>query len=336
MGSGIGKDQMRVLLTMLLCGAAFAQTGTQAPAEKPAVIGILNFPHAVQDLDTTVAFYREVFALDFNRPPAAFPNPGVPSLVNAPGISLRLAMIKMPGAKFQLELTNFSGVERKPAQPMPADPGAADLQLRVRDLDAVFAKIKKSGAPIITRSGAPVTIAPGVRSVLVRDPDGYIVEVIQAPLAPDAPAGMVQGVAMGMAVENLEATEKFYHELMGFDLTGKTEFQANEAIRDLVDAPQGAQFRQMVSHIPGTEDRVEFYEYKNVPHKKFHLRVYDPGAPALVLRVNDLEGMLKRMREAGTEVLSARGEIVQFTPTTRNIFVVDPNGVNLELYETKQ
>jgi predicted enzyme related to lactoylglutathione lyase len=55
-----------------------------------------------------------------------------------------------------------------------------------------------------------------------------------------------------------------------------------------------------------------------------------------VLRVNDLESMLKQLRAAGTEVLSARGEIVQFGPATRNIFVVDPNGVNLELYETKQ
>jgi hypothetical protein len=31
-----------------------------------------------------------------------------------------------------------------------------------------------------------------------------------------------------------------------------------------------------------------------------------------------------------------RGEPVQFSPTIRNIFVVDPNGVNLELYEDKR
>lgn len=325
---------MRVLLTIALCAVAFAQTEGQ-PA-KPAVIGILNFPHAVNDLDTTVAFYRDVFGLELSRPPGAFPNPGVPSLVNAPGISLRLAMFRMPGAKFILELTHFSGVERRPAQPNEVDPGAANLQLRVRDIDAVFAKIRKSGVPIITQSGAPVNIGGGLRSILVRDPDGYILEVMQAPNSPDAPAGTVYAVAMGISVENMEATKKFYEEMLGFHLTGDMKFKSDKAIRDLVNAPEGAEYRQMNSVVPGTNDRLEFYEHKNVPRKKFHLRVYDPGAPALVLRVNDLEGMLQRLRGIGAEVVSARGEIVQFGPTTRNIFVVDPNGVNLELYETKQ
>jgi catechol 2,3-dioxygenase-like lactoylglutathione lyase family enzyme len=320
---------MRLLLTTLFCAAAFAQT-------KPAVIGILNYPHAVKDLDTTVAFYKDVFGLDLSRPPAAFPNPGVPSLVNAPGISLRLAMFRMPGAPFVLELTHFSGVERKPAQPMEVDPGAADLQLRVRDIDVVYEKLKKSGAPIITRSGAPVKVGgSGVPSILARDPDGYILEVVQMPAAADAPAGMVHGVAMGLTVENLEATEKFYHEMLGFDFTGKAELSGDKSVLDLVDAPAGAKYREKAAVVPGTNARVDFYEWRNVPRKKFHLRVFDPGAPALVLRVNDLEAMLQQLRAAGTEVLSARGEIVQFGPKTRNIFVVDPNGVNLELYETK-
>jgi hypothetical protein len=42
------------------------------------------------------------------------------------------------------------------------------------------------------------------------------------------------------------------------------------------------------------------------------------------------------MRAAGVKVTSARGEVVQFTPTIRNIFVEDPNGVNIELYQVTQ
>ena len=41
------------------------------------------------------------------------------------------------------------------------------------------------------------------------------------------------------------------------------------------------------------------------------------------------------MREAGVQVTSARGEPVQFSPASRDIFVVDPNGLNVELLETK-
>lgn len=305
----------------------------QAPADKPAVIGILNYVHAVTDLDKTVAFYKDVIGLEFSRPPAAFPNPGVPLLVNSPGVTLRLATMKMPGQKYVLELTQFSAADRKAGQPMPTDPGAASLHLMVRDIDPIFDLIKKSGAPIITKSGAPVKVGADMRSLMLRDPDGYIVEVIQSPAAPDAPAGNVHSVIMGLTVGDLAETQKFYHEMLGFDLASKMEFAANSAVTDVVAGPEGMQARRMAGNIPGTSSRVEFYEFKGMPRTKFHLRVFDPGAPALVLRVNDLDGMLKRLRALGTEVLSAKGEVVQFSADTRNIFVVDPNGVNLELFE---
>jgi catechol 2,3-dioxygenase-like lactoylglutathione lyase family enzyme len=327
---------MRILLTTVFCSAAIlsAQSGAPTSDAAPHVIGILNYVHAVTDVDKTVAFYRDVIGLEVGRQPSDFPNPGVPSLLNAPGIHLRMGTMKMPGAKYVMELTQFSGVERHPGQPLHTDPGAADLQLRVRDIDTVFAAIQKSGVPIITHSGAPVKIgAPtgNIRSVLVRDPDGYILEVIQPPAPADAPAGNVFGVGMGLTVRDMVATEKFYHEMLGFDLTGKMDFGADKAILDMVGAPAGAEFRQMASTIPGTDARIEFYEYRGLPRTPFHLRVQDPGAPALVMRVTDLDATLKRLRAIGTEVVSTRGEPVQFSPTVRNIFVVDPNGVNLEL-----
>jgi catechol 2,3-dioxygenase-like lactoylglutathione lyase family enzyme len=256
--------------------------------------------------------------------------------VNSPGVTLRMAMFKLPGQKYVLELTQFSAADRKAGQPLHTDPGAANLQLRVRDIDTVFAALKASGAPIITKSGAPVKIGPpngDIRSVMVRDPDGYILEVIQSPAAPDAPAGNVHAAVMGVTVADMEATTKFYHEMFGFDFTGKMEFGANKAILDMVGAPDGAEFRQMASKIPGTESRVEFYEYRGLKRTPFHLRVFDPGAPGMVMRVSGLDEMMKRLRAIGTPVLSKDGEIVQFGPNSRNVFVVDPSGLNLELVE---
>ena len=319
---------MRFLLPLALCGAAFAQ--------QPAVIGILNYPHAVKDLDTTVAFYKDVFGLELSRPAGDFPNTTIQQLLNAPGITLRLAMFRMPGNKYVLELTHFSHVDRTPGQAAVTDPGSADLELHVRDLDAVWEKIKKSGAPVITRSGHPVKVGADVRSVLIRDPDGYVLEVMNAPPVTGAPEGVVHGTTMGVCVNNLDDTRKFYHDMLGFDVPASPQFANDKAISDLVGAPDSAQYREVATKVPGTESRLNLYEWKGLPRKPFHLRVYDPGAPALVLRVNDLEGMLKRMKAIGTPVFSKDGAIVQFTPTTRNIFVTDPNGVNLELYESKQ
>jgi hypothetical protein len=87
--------------------------------------------------------------------------------------------------------------------------------------------------------------------------------------------------------------------------------------------------------LPGTNGSIAFYEFKDLPRRPFHLRIQDPGAPALWIPVNDLDGLLKRLRAAGVTVLSSRGEVVQFTPTMRNILVDDPNGIHIELYEEK-
>ena len=327
---------MRFLSAILLASVALAQIGP-APNTGVPTVGILNYIHAVNNLEPTLAFYHEAFGLDGE--PRPFPNPGVPALTNSPGVSLRLAVLRLPNAGFGFELTQFSGVDRHPGTPKHTDPGAALIALRVKDMAPVLAAVKKLNSPIITTSGGPVTIdTPNgkIRSMLIRDPDGYVIEVVESTPAEGVKAdGNVFGASMGLTVADMESTVKFYHGLLGFDLKGNMEFSSNPAILDLTGAPH-AKNREMTAVVPGTKALIAFYEYQDIPRKPFHLRVPDPGAPAVALRVTDIEGLLKRMRAAGVKVSSARGELVQFSPTIRNIFVEDPNGLNIELFESTQ
>ena len=327
---------MRFLSAILLASVALAQIGP-APNTGVPTVGILNYIHAVNNLEPTLAFYHEAFGLDGE--PRPFPNPGVPALTNSPGVSLRLAVLRLPNAGFGFELTQFSGVDRHPGTPKHTDPGAALIALRVKDMAPVLAAVKKLNSPIITTSGGPVTIdTPNgkIRSMLIRDPDGYVIEVVESKPAEGVKAdGNVFGASMGLTVADMESTVKFYHGLLGFDLKGNMEFSSNPAILDLTGAPH-AKNREMTAVVPGTKALIAFYEYQDIPRKPFHLRVPDPGAPAVALRVTDIEGLLKRMRAAGVKVSSARGELVQFSPTIRNIFVEDPNGLNIELFESTQ
>ena len=326
---------MRFLSAILLASVAFAQIGP-APNTGVPTVGILNYIHAVNKLEPTLAFYHEVFGLDGE--PRPFPNPGVPALTNSPGVSLRLAVLRLPNAGFGFELTQFSGVDSHAGTPKHTDPGAALIALRVKDMAPVLAAIKKLNTPIITTSGGPVTIeTPNgkIRSMLIRDPDGYVIEVVESTPAEGVKAeGNVFGASMGLTVADMESTEKFYHGSLGFDLKGNMEFASNPAILDLTGAPH-AKNREMTAMVPGTKALMAFYEYQGIPRTPFHLRVPDPGAPAVALRVTDIEGLLSRMRAAGVKVTSARGELVQFSPTIRNIFVEDPNGLNIELFESK-
>jgi catechol 2,3-dioxygenase-like lactoylglutathione lyase family enzyme len=311
---------------------ALAQT--ESPDQtKPRIRSLSHAIHAVDDLDTTLAFYREVFGL--NGTPQDFPNPAVPLLTNAPGVTLRLSMMRLPGAML-FELTHFKGLERKPARAAYTDPGAASIVFYVRDLDAVVANAKKTNSPIVTTGGAPVEIATAkgkARSIVLRDPDGFFVQAVQETPAPGAPEGNVHRVSLAYTMESAEATIKFYNGMMGLELTGPSAFSKDPAMLRLVGAPEGTEFRKLMGVLPGPPASVEFTEFRGVPRTKFHLRVRDPGAPAMAIQVINLTGMVAQMRAAGSNLLSANGQIVDFGNGTHNIFVEDPNGMNIELFE---
>lgn len=326
----------RVLLPAFLISTfAFAQTRAPAPNTGVPTVGILNYIHAVQDLDKTLAFYREVFGLDGE--PRPFPNSRVPALIDSPGASLRLAVLKLPNTPFGLELTQFSGVARHPSpvprQARPFDPGAAILVLRVKNLDSIVAAVQKRNDPIVTTSRAPVPLG-NTRVFMVRDPDGFLCHVVELPSQDGVvPEGNIFGADIGLGIESKDSTARFYHDLLGFDLMGRDAYHSNPGYFDMIGGPATAQVREYRANVPGTKALVAFYEYKDLDRKPFHLRVPDPGAPAIALRVTGIDNLLEHMRAAGVHVTSKNGQPVQFTPAIRNIFVVDPNGVNIELFE---
>ena len=319
-----------------LAAGLFLQASAGAQSA-PVTKALSHAIHAVNDLDTTLAFYRTVFGL--NGKAQDFPNPAVPLLTNAPGVKLRLSMLALPG-KMRLELTQFTGLERKPAEAKYTDPGAASVVFYVRDIDALVANAKAANAPIVTEGGVPVEISTAkgkARSIILRDPDGFFVQLVQDEPAPGgseaAPETNVYRVSLAYTMESVEATRGFYTGLLGIDLSGPSAFSKDPAMLKLYGAPAGAEFRKLTGVIPGPPAEVEFTEFRGVPRTKFHLRVRDPGAPALCIQVNEEKPTIARMKAAGTNIISANREIVDFGGGTFTIFVEDPNGMNLEVFE---
>jgi len=330
---------MKIALTCCFASAAtlaavVAWAQTQSPDQaKPRIRSLSHAIHAVEDLDTTLAFYRDVFGL--NGTPQDFPNPAVPLLTNAPGVTLRLSMMPLPGA-MRFELTHFKGLERQPGRAAYTDPGAASIVLYVRDLDQAVANAKRANAPIVTTGGEPVEITTAggkARSILLRDPDGFFVQAVQEAPAPGAPEGNVHRVSLAYTMESAEATSRFYSGMLGVELTGPSAFSKDPARMKLIGATEATEFRTLTGVLPGPNASVEFTEFRGVPRAKFHLRVRDPGAPAMAIQVINLPGMVAEMKAAGIPLISANGQIVDFGGGTHNIFVEDPNGMNLELFE---
>jgi catechol 2,3-dioxygenase-like lactoylglutathione lyase family enzyme len=303
------------------------------PAFCEDVVGSGNFSHIVTNLDKSIEFYRDVLGLEL--PGAAQPfgaKPEIMQLGNTIGAQNRIAVLKAAGSTLGVELIEYKDIDRKPAHPRFQDPGAANLTLRVRDIDAVMARVKSSGARVLTVAGGPVAIGTASRNVFLQDPDGFVVEVAQPVPAP-AGEGNILGAGFETTVMDTEQTVKFYRDLLGFQLRVGDAFNNNKLMAETAGTP-GAQFRQSSGQIPGSAVRITFIEFKDIDRKALHTRLQDPGTALLQLRVRDVDALVKTLRAGGAEIISAGGE-----PVTRGnlrlAIVRDPNNLFLELISAK-
>jgi catechol 2,3-dioxygenase-like lactoylglutathione lyase family enzyme len=319
--------------SVLLAGVLVsAQAPVPNPTNKTGVIGLMHAIHSVNDVDKTLAFYKAVFSLNGQVNP--FQSTGPQILTNSPGASLRVAMTQLKGA-FNFELTQFGDIERQLyKQPEIADPGAPMMKIVVRDIDAIVAAAKKANAPIITKGGAPVVVSTSIgkaKAIIMRDPDGYFVEAIQGTPSASTPEGAVMGAIVALTVGDMDETLKYWNGILGLELEADKGFSNDSAMLDLMGLPKGASYRMGGGLILGSTARIEMIEIKGVPRKPFDLRVTDPNACGMALRVGHIRELLAKIKQNGGRVLSRNEELVEWSATVRNVFVKDPNGFNLEL-----
>src|SRR5262249_14684290 len=154
----------------------------------------------------------------------------------------------------------------------------------------------KANAPIITKGGAPV-MAPtpigNAKAIIMRDPDGYFIEAIQATQAaidaadkapqpagrgrggnaaanPTGPSPIV-GAIMGLTVRDMDETLKYWNGVLGMEMPKADKFSNDRAMLDLMGLPNNASYRISSGVVSGSTARIEFIEIKGVPGKPFDL-----------------------------------------------------------------
>jgi catechol 2,3-dioxygenase-like lactoylglutathione lyase family enzyme len=314
---------MRLPSACLLLAAlapAFGQA-TATSATAPNAVRLTKYILGVADLDKSYAFYHAL-GLDLENGSTALnkPNPLADALLKLvdvpPGTKFRNMMLKIPGADFSLEVTEFSNLELHAGRPRIQDPGASLFVLTVRDLVTALAAAKKAGGEVVTTSASPVS---GV--LIVRDPDGYYVEfqLADPQLLAKAPAeAMVVGARFGSVVPDAETAAHFYREHFGFEIKSSAW-----------SATPNAQMRTADATIPGTKLAWQFVEFKDIDRKPFRLRIPDPGAAALGLQVRDLDAATVAVKAAGGLVITQGGSAGLGGGKVG--FVRDPNGILVEL-----
>ncbi|HTV52878.1 MAG TPA: VOC family protein, partial [Steroidobacteraceae bacterium] len=121
-------------------------------------------------------FYRGVLGLSVE---SGAPNRDrdLDRLIGAPGAHRTLLRTRAGDAELQFAV--YTGVPRHTYLLRPQDPGAAGASLRVADLAAAMRRIRAAGVRIVSAGGQPVLSAQHRRAILIRDPAGLLLELVQ-------------------------------------------------------------------------------------------------------------------------------------------------------------
>jgi catechol 2,3-dioxygenase-like lactoylglutathione lyase family enzyme len=331
-GSALVSTASLVLGLLLIGTLASPQTPS---AGRAPVIAIGNFSHIVANLDRSIAFYREGLGLEPTAPPGPF-EPIVPIMRagNVMGAETRYTVLKVPGSSLNVELIEYRDIDRAPIRPRFQDPGTGNLIVSVRDLDLALTRLAQAGAKVITIGGNPATLAGNMRVVFLQDPDGFVIELNQSNPVPRPGADMpgnVIGSAFEVTIEDTSKTARFYRDLLGFQVTVGTSFNADTLMSDAAGTP-GAKFRQSRLQVPGTAFSMTAIEFKDIERRSRGARLQDPGTTMLQLMVRDVDSLLNTLKAGGAGVVSVGGQAVSMG-TLRLAVVRDPNNLFLELIQ---
>ena len=323
---------MKIVLLLICCLAALA-----APARAQTSGRILRpnaVLHSVADLERSVAFYRDAVGLTMEAS-AGFPtgaSPRIGAAFGAPGATIRAATLSIPGSDVRLTLVQFSGVAASPIRQRLQDPGSVKLVVRVRNIDAAFARVRDRIARVYTEGGAPMKPeGPAAinTAVIMRDPDGYPLEFAmqdtpEISSAVPSTSNVVSGWAT-FIVGDVAAAVEFYRTRLGFEPAGAPRPLAANVLA-LQGTPGATGSMSAGVRPPGGVNTWRMYDFRNVDRTRLDGRLQDPGTPAVSFWVDDVTAIVARLKSAGVAVAI---DPVSIDGTAR-AFVRDLNGLLLE------
>lgn len=155
------------------------------PANAPSTGIVRNvfrgaFEIMVEDTEATLRFWRDVLEFDMGVSTNFDGNDQLMNIAGTPGAQFKRTVLRIPGTTVQMFMLEFRNIDRKKLNTKTQDPGTPILQLRAPDVDAVVAAWKKAGGEIISKGGVPATMGT-TKLVLLRDPNGVMVEILPGP-----------------------------------------------------------------------------------------------------------------------------------------------------------
>jgi catechol 2,3-dioxygenase-like lactoylglutathione lyase family enzyme len=334
------------VLTMLVAsGLAQAQQAAAPAPAGPAPTGLVvgsgnYFSPIVADLEKAIAFYRAIGFQFQGEPSNADANPQLRAMFGLPDARLRYQIGRAPSIAGGVEIIEVSKANGAPVVRSVQDPGAVTLVATVRDLDGAFARVKQLGAPVLTRSGAPIKVGTVGRMVVVQDPSGHFIEIVQPEKLTEAQAaatGNVVGVRVRFTVRDVESSLKLYRDALGFhELAPIGQYSGDAAVLDALGLKTG-QYRVGQLQTPTSGLQFTLIDFKGVERKTKLAGLKDPGSTRIQLRVADIDAAVAALGKAGGAFISTGGKPIDLPAGANTLkvgIVRDPDNLFLVLIHT--
>jgi len=150
---------------------------------------ILRFTHigiGVTDMDRSVAFYRDALGFVWEHELRLEGEP-TDTLLRLRGSTVHAVYLTRDGVR--IELMHFASPPAPPPhERVLTEPGLTHLSLRVASMDQAAALVREHGGTVLDDTMLNFPEAETF-ACFVRDPDGQLIELLQAPGDPSAPPG---------------------------------------------------------------------------------------------------------------------------------------------------
>ena len=182
------------IVLCVVTGPAAQQSGG-ASTGTGTVVGTGSFTMFVENMDRTLAFYQQAFGMAMPPLPASGARPYNPTnpqlfaMFDIAGARERHESARAAGVRTNVEVMEVQDVPHRTVTLRPQDPGNVSLVLIVRDLDAALPGATQAMATVATPGGKPVSLAGGIRAVLIRDLDNRYIELRQPVVPPPEATG---------------------------------------------------------------------------------------------------------------------------------------------------
>ena len=341
--------RVAVLVSLLLVGAVLrAQTAPSLAPLGTDLRSVWHLGRVTGDLERIVQFYHELLGLGLRgerNPNVPFYSlPAINEFVDAPPqAEFRAAFLPIPGAsaatapadQIYLEAFEYRNIDRVQRVPALFQPGVSSLRFVVRDLDALLAQAQAAGVAIVTAGAEPVVVptphglAGAARAIVLRDPDGYPVELLELTPAPSsyaAESSNVLGAHMSVVVADAAASLQHYRRLIGPDPpVWEGTWRTDASFARLRNIPV-AEYRTAAIALPGTTATLELIEFRGLEQTPHRPVFQDIGIGHVAFVTRDIEAVLERMAELGFRTISRSGTWTQINPTLRAVYTRDRDG----------